>query len=507
MEMEIKLLKKHWLIIVFSIIFLLKGIAYAVIITPPSLYEAPDEVGHFSYIHYIQDEKKLPVLNVTSFYRNENTMAGEYTKGIKDYSSHKISDEIMEKGCNWIIQHPPAYYALMAPILQIGRVFTDKLVYLVYLLRIATVLLGVLFLIYSYKLLKLLKRNKFFIGIFLTIAVFSPMIQYYYSVISNDSLVILLSVMSLFYLIKYQKYSNKVDMILFVVFANLILLTKYTGALILVPYALFFIYLLIKKFAPKKVILSLLICIWITLVIIGPFFARNIILYDKLLPTKNQIYSTDFDYGFFAFLAEGYINEIYKHLCCFVGWLNFVGTDIYVRYFYSALIGVGTFIFSFLKAKENNLNINKKRYIIIASFIIIISAADAVWGMSGRNNLGLYVIIALVGIIYSCYHLLANAKLNKEHDVMLIFFMITIFVVVLGLMYTHFNVFNRNGILIATHGRYYLILSFPFIYIIAHIYDNFLYDKSYYKYIACAIGLLCFANEMHIINYLMRIWN
>jgi|GEM_PF-2888263 len=501
------LFKKLWLIIIFCIIFVAVGVLYAVFITPPSLFEAPDESGHFSYIHYIQAEKKLPVLHETNFYESEIEIAEDYLEGIDDYSVYEIRDDFVPNGPNWIVQHPVAYYALMSPVLALGRIFTDKLVYLIYLIRIATVLLGLVFVIYCYKLLKLLKRNNYFIAVFLSIIVFSPMIQYYFSVVSNESLVILLSMMSLYYLVKFQKFSKKSDMILFTIFANLILLTKYTGALILLPYGAFLIYLLIKKFKTREIIFSLLICIGISLVISGPFLMRNIHIYDKLLPTKNQIYTTSFDYGIIDFFASGYINEIYKHLCNFVGWVNFIGTDIYVRYFYCIIIGIGPLVFSFLKHRENNLGFNKKRYIIVAGVLLVVAVLDAVWGYFGRYNLGLYVIITLVGLVYGFYHLIRKVKAKNEHDTMMVFFIATILFVVLGFMYTHFNLFNRNGFLIATHGRYYLLLAFPFIYLVALMYDNYLNGRAYYKYIVGAVTLLCILNEAHIISYLIRLWH
>ena len=70
--------KEHFILFIAILIFVVKGVYYSVFLVPATLGEAPDEVGHFSYVHYLVDQKKLPVLYETRLYLNEQSMFLNY---------------------------------------------------------------------------------------------------------------------------------------------------------------------------------------------------------------------------------------------------------------------------------------------------------------------------------------------------------------------------------------------------------------------------------------------
>ncbi|HOD62077.1 MAG TPA: hypothetical protein PKG96_08250 [Bacilli bacterium] len=138
-------IKKNTVLFIFLSIFLIKGIFYAVYITPPLLNTSPDDVGHISYIQYIASEKKLPILYETAFEDSSNKLYKAYGEdqelsSYKDILVHK--ETFNNKSVNGIAQHPPLYYLLMAPVYLIIKLFTSKLYLIILVLRLATIPFG-----------------------------------------------------------------------------------------------------------------------------------------------------------------------------------------------------------------------------------------------------------------------------------------------------------------------------------------------------------------------------
>ena len=501
-------MKKNALIIIIIAIFVMLGGIYAFYITPPTLSEAPDETGHFSYIHYLQVENKLPVLNVTSFYESDQAFDYE-TQDFSEFKNKNIGDTLMDTGVNWIVQHPPFYYLVMALVLKVARLFSDNLVFCIYAVRAGTLMLGVLLLVFSNKLLNLLGAEKRFKLFFLSLLAFSPMLQYYFSVISNDSMLILVSTISLFYLVKYQKTNQFLDMALFAVFTSLIILTKYTGCLIVIPYGLYFIYVFIKAKPNKKAWLNLGVSALIALVLLVPHLTRNYQLYQTFLPTRNPIYQESFDYDFLSFIKIGYIAELYKHISYFVGWYHFVGAWKLVRFIYMLIFGAGVLAVSIWQNRQKRLKQNTIVLLVLGIAATLMFLLDAYYANKSTEPFSYGAIIIIAAMLYRFYtegmHAALKAKTDKGDIILL--FIGSVLVVFLGLMYTHYNLFNRSGLLIATHGRYYYSLVFPFTYLIARSYRPIFSDKKWAKAVLAAILVLYVFSDIYIMVYTTQIWH
>ena len=505
-----KELKKNALVIIMIGIFLLLSGIYAFVITPPTLSEAPDESGHFSYIHYLQIENKLPVLNETSFFVGDEAFDYQSRNGaeLAEYQARDIDDTMMDVGVNWIVQHPPFYYAVMALVLKAVRLFSDNLVTAVYAIRAATMLLGALLLFYCAKLLDLLKAEKPFKLVFLCFLVFSPMLQFYFSVISNDSMLILVSTISLYYLIKYQKTGRLIDMALFTLFTCLVVLTKYTGCLIVIPYGLYFVYAFIKAKPDKHAWLNLAVSAGIAAVLLVPHLARNVHLYHTLLPTRNPIYQESFDYSLISFIKMGYIAEVYKHICYFVGWYHFVGAWKLVRFVYMLVFGAGVLALSIWQNKKSGLRFNAAVLVLLGLMACAMFAADLYYAQKTTVLFSFGGIIVLTALLYRFYTetTLAFKKTDTEKGDIIMLSIASILIVFFGLAVTHYHLFNRSGLLIATHGRYYYCLVFPFTYLVTRSYHMLFGGRKWMN--AALAGLLAayiFA-DFYIMGYTASVW-
>ena len=320
-------IKKNIVLFLFMSIFLIKGIFYAVYITPPVVGTAPDDIGHLSYIQYIASEKKLPVLYKTSLEKVTFDLWNSYmpNKSI-DVDRFIITGEKFDEKYddNWIAQHPPLYYLWMTPIYLIAKLITNKLYILIIILRLATIPFGIASIFVMSKVMDILKTKSIVRYCILISFVFSAPMQFYFSNVTNDSLLIFLCILSLYYLLKYTTGKDTKHFYLFVVCCALTVMTKYTGALVLTGYILYFLYKSIKEDGIKK---TANLCIQGGIlggIIVAPVFLRNYILYGNPVKTFNNN-TLLYEITFFQFIKDkGYFNELYSHLVTLIGWKDLI---------------------------------------------------------------------------------------------------------------------------------------------------------------------------------------
>lgn len=217
-------------------IFFIKGIFYSAYVTPITLGVAPDDVGHFSYIQYIYSERRLPVLYETKL---ENTSLDIFSTYIQ--KRNVITKDIVienenfndKNDDNWIVQHPPLYYLIMTPIYAICKLFNNSVAVLILALRIATLFFGVATLFIISKILDILKSKYVVRYCIYTTFVFSAPLQFYFTNITNDSLLIFLCTLALYFLLKYTTTKSTKNYYFFVACCGFVVITKYTGALVL----------------------------------------------------------------------------------------------------------------------------------------------------------------------------------------------------------------------------------------------------------------------------------
>jgi 4-amino-4-deoxy-L-arabinose transferase-like glycosyltransferase len=329
--------KNRKIIYLILFVFLIEGVVVA-LISPP--FEAPDENHHIDYINYVLENGKLPVQNIIN-----ESIAGEghqnplyyiisslslkltgYENGIK-YSLLPNTEHIWNGGGNI---HVPLFNHKVK-IFQNER---DRNYF--YLLRLLSVVFGLISIFFIFKTLRLF-FSELITVLSVSFIVLLPQFVFVNSFVSNDSLTIALTSVSIFYFFEYFLSNKSLSLFLSFFFLGLSVLTKFY------PIGFFFLFLFSSLiFKKKKAITLLAIGSIIFLILISPVFVRNILLYDSVwglnvLP-KNSAglfsYSFVFVLKQFFNLAESFYGKF--------GWMNVtLPIVIYFLYYLIILLIIG----------------------------------------------------------------------------------------------------------------------------------------------------------------------
>lgn len=486
--------QKNFLLILFICIFFIKGLIYAVYITPPAMGTAPDDVGHLSYIQYIASEKKLPVLHITSL-ENITTQSWNLyqNRQYQDYIHLEIRDEAFDKsnGKNWIAQHPPLYYLLMVPIYAFAKLFTNQLALLIIVLRISTLLFGVASVYVINRILDILEADSIVRNCILISFVFFTPIQYYFSNITNDSLLIFLCLLTLFFLLQYIYQKKQKSFYLFVIGCTLVFLTKYTGALVLIGYLLFLLYKSYKEYGIKYT--TLLFCKGsiIGLALISPLLIRNYTLYHAFFPVYD-INTRLYNYNIYQFIAGGYINELYRHLITLIGWTTMIAAPRFICVLVAMLVTSVAYLYC-LDIKKNKSLIATVllcfSFIFVAHYFLTIDWSASLAITSGA--------VILVCIFYK------DSRLQHEKEID-VFFVTTIIIVFIVFAVQHYIIFCHRGHTGAMHGRYYYIAIFPMLYLIYNRLSHVHWKLK--KYIPAVLMLIIMSCELYMMKQCVILW-
>lgn len=460
MEKKILLPKKNAAYVIMVLFFLIKGIIYGVFITPPYPGTSPDDPGQISYVIYIAKEHRLPLLHETKIEATVKNCISDYAR--KDFNSFSASKNTYNIGIgefescrdvNWIVQHPPLYYLFLLPFYMISTVFTRSLPAIIIVMRMATlVFLGCGTLICLIKILDLLAVSGIAKKCILIAFLFSPAIQYFLVMIDNDAMVIFLAMLSFYLFFKYLKEGSLKALYGFSVVCGCIMITKYTGGLILPAYAIMYLYhaLHIKKTKAVVVLKQAVLCILLFGIVVAPVYLRNYASYQNIMPvfdSEPPIY----DYSFRQFITEStYIQEIYRHIVCVLGYERMIGPPIYMRCIWALFLFL-LFLSCIWKNKERNT------YILSCIIGILLCKVFL--------NINFYIGLAISAIVGIFFYKLLNNRKNREFEIVLLS-VLTICITVAIFIYKHYGIYIHRGHPGATHGRYYYTLIFPFFYLI-----------------------------------------
>ena len=113
---------------------------------PLRTFTSPDDVGHISYIIYLSTMHDRPILGSTKL---EKTVA-ENCYDWDESKEYKINTEKYDESerLNWIAQHPPLYYFYLLPFYKITTIFSTQLSDIILILRMATIPLGIITLLF-----------------------------------------------------------------------------------------------------------------------------------------------------------------------------------------------------------------------------------------------------------------------------------------------------------------------------------------------------------------------
>lgn len=483
--------RKTAILFIFMAIFLFKGIFYAVYLNPAAIHSSPDDVGHVSYIQYIYATKSLPVYGVPL----ENTTYHNYVDAgnDKDFKilNYEVSTEQFDQknGVNWIVQHPPTYYLLMTPFYALGRLFTGNLAYLIIIMRLATLMLGVLSVFVVGKILDCAGAGRTAYICVLAAYVFYAPIQFFFSNITNDSLTILLCLVALLFLLRFVYGKRQRDFYFFAVSNGFIFMSKYTGALVIVAYLIFLLYKCLKEYNIKHTLSLFLHGILIAAIIDGPFLIRNYVLTGVFFPMEKDV--KNYDYTFMQFLHCGYFNELFKNITAILGWKSFVQAGPFNLITLAVLLGVAFVMYlGSIKGKGKKIAIP-----LFSLFFLLFT--PALRRYLGVDKIVCFIMGFAVSIMLIIIYQWVKDRDDKEKTIEL-FFIGTIALVFLFFFYKHYTIYNSRGHTGAMHGRYYYTAIFPMLYLIFNKLENV--PSRVKRYIPSLVVLLMASNEFFLIT-------
>ncbi len=461
--METKVRDNKFLITLLMI-FILKGIIYAVYITPLLVGVAPDDVGHISYIQYLLVEKQFPVRGEVGL---EKQLRNLYFRVLETYQIGELNVEyktqpydfgMNNNGENWIAQHPPLYYILATIIYGIISVITSNFYIALIGIRLLSILYGVIALVYIFKIGELLELNLLQIKMMGILFTFFAPIQFYFANVTNDSLLMCLCIVTLYYLMKFLENYLIKDYYLMVIGCAAIIWTKYTGGLAVIAYILIFIYKILKYKGIKELINLGVKGGILGGLLLAPLIGFNILNYGRLVSSTGTSNISDvYDFSFYTFIVEkGYLREIFDHLITLIGWttwtrssdLNIVIVTIIlslsaiigIRYYYPnkimTRVSMGTGVLSFIML-----------YLLKSGVMISICGASL-------------IMIIVKGIF--------DTMIPYKYRELMGFMTIILIVTILIFAKQHYSIGLHRGVPGATHGRYYYISIYPFMYLITN---------------------------------------
>ncbi len=469
------------------LIFFFKGIFYAVYFIPPYMYSSPDDVGHISYIQYIADMKSLPVLmqsmleynNFINLIFNENNIVTSYL--VPQQGNYDIAYQ-----ANWIAQHPPLYYALMAPFYGILSYFITDISYVIYILRCITNLFGVLSIYIIHLILTRLNVSKLMYMAVLIAFTFSPSLQFFYTTVSNDSLLMMLCILSVLWVVNFMQIKSKKYFYYFVITCALIILTKYTGVIAVVFYSLLMIYFAYRFYPAKDMIKMVLYGIITAGIMVIPLLAYNYHLYNKLFPTYDS-FAKIHNFSFIDFiLNKDYFRVISTNIILLLGWIKQLIAD---RFVLSSVLA-SLFCLSLPYVKQRPVITYS---VLLFSIIFFISTANT--AMVQSVLIALFITLSFNVILQKADN---NIRLFNAATIL------TILIFIASFIYSHYLFFNQFGNLYAMNGRYYYVLIFPALYIIFSSLN--LINLKYYRILINIILLFFLVLEGYVIIKGFIIW-
>lgn len=401
------IIKNNALILLVLLVILVKGIIFAMIIP---LWQNHDEIEHFAYTQYLVEEKKIPVYQGTFKSHHDLTVSEEIAKADELLENSKISYGVFQRNQlihqdfsnaltrdqmaiqldnldrqvnnqeykNAAVIYSPLYYAIEAVPYLIF--YDDDIITRSYAMRLFGIIFLLITVFFSYQLALLIIKNKYAA---ITVAIligFLPRFSYTSAGINNDALLVSLSTILIYLLIKYlfQPLTFKKSICLGIIF-GLGLLAK-TQFIVFTPLLLgFFIYKFIKEGNRKTLIKSALVMLLFIIIISGWWFLFNYQNYHNILGAQNETINnknspqiTFRTAAYYIILRYFYMFSSYFHIsgCCH---------EILMAPIYQALFGisVGAGIFGFLlfliQARKNKVKRNKLvPAITLVLFLIIL---------------------------------------------------------------------------------------------------------------------------------------
>ena len=445
------------------------------------LWDVPDEYGHYSYVKHISESHTLPVL--------------WKAKIDSDVWQHAYPGSTGIPGNNWIVQHPPLFYLLAAPVDKIFAAITDDPNIRFRSARLVSALFASLGILFIYLTLYEVSRNQVIAIFSMLLPMSLPMLTNLASGTTHDTLLVFLHSVAAVFFVKAIKEDNFTKhSAICALFLGLACVTKYTS--LISSFAILACLTVLNPFRTWKDKIKVgSICGILSLLPIGLWALRNKVLLGYYLPLN----STRIDGSLVKKMTLTYHEYVHDLTPLEHFYMNFVGLIGWAETGMKQLDGYPTVIAGFLSLI---LLVATSHYYVmkIVSWI--------------KNNLlsALFAPILVALPLWFYNDLLAHRPFYKFPQVFMSFFSVVLaygvmviaylfpwlkprfknkalFIKISALFVTLFYCFvfltklkqtaEFNGALRATHGRYFFSL-FPFIFVGAY-YPGFVLVKQTLK--------------------------
>jgi hypothetical protein len=349
---------KIWIIgyfILFSALF--------IFLTP--VYEAPDEFHHLDYVNYVAQNLSLPNQLIS-----EKTVSGEGHQFPLYYILAALIVRIADHDHMIKINPEPnkkhvwngGQFHFVPRFKNLSKnIFHDRNdLFSFYLLRILSLVFGVINLLYIFKLSKLFfpdSKWQWFPPFFVASL---PQFIFNSSYISNDGLSNLLATISLYYLFKIQKSkTDTLDFVLMGVFLGLGVLTKKSLLFLLPVSAVMLTYTGLrlrrtKSYKTEKFVKNVFLATVIFAILTGWLFIKNYKMYGDILGNQMEKISMA-SFGiveekplFSSYFLRDFPPRFYDSFLATFGWMNlYLPKSVYIFYsliLVSSILGIIIFL-------------------------------------------------------------------------------------------------------------------------------------------------------------------
>jgi len=371
------------------------------------LWQNHDEPEHFAYTYYLAEEKKIPVYQGVFDNHFDQSLSAEMDKALKLLESSVMSSSTFRKHqvLHQDFSNGPTYEEITSQLNTLSRKNTDPnfknaaviysplyygleaIPYLIFYKSdiiarsYAMRLFGIIFLLitvfFAYKAALLLLKNKMAA---LTVAIligFLPRFSYTAGGINNDNLLITLTTILIYLLIKYLPEQLKTGNIIWLGLTFGLGLLSKPQFIVFTPLIIgFFVYKLIKSENKKNIVLYAVIFLSVVLLIAGWWFLFNYYHYGNFL-TKQYVGAGNNYWPRFqlilSFFVLRYFYLFYSYFLTF-GCCSEVSMGEIYQFIFSLSVGLfflGLFV-SLFKLKIKNLVLNNTTFIRVMTLIISI---------------------------------------------------------------------------------------------------------------------------------------
>ncbi len=464
-------MKKIFLLILFAQII-------SFIIIPP--FQIPDESGHYENVIWLskgkypyqvlEKNKKYPYLveEMEKYYQTKFDFKKIINNPLKNKKQTDFEKKVTQnyQPINFQAYHPFLYYLLLTPGQFLANFLNTDIITRFYITRLFSAILFWVLIFAVYQILIIYKLRKEDIKTFLLFYALNPIIIYYSIGINPDLGVAIFSTFFLFLTLKFKNNLDNLKIFLLAIFAGFCYLNK-TSGLIVLPYALIFIFLNQKIMIEK--IKKILLFLFFYFLTISPWIILSLKRYHTLttpsfyIAHQGPIVANSFFKSLFLAFFE--FRHTIMHYSGFLGAQNHLWPNKFYFVFYTILVSI-LFLIGFLKFYKKYYLLSLYLFLSFCFFYLLgfyFKKTGFLWDLQGR-----YFILAFFPFYFFVFLSLKN-QLFINNFLIKIFAIINYLAILFFLLIVNFyqktNLFNALNVVYPFFGFIFIIALAMFIFL------------------------------------------